>query len=91
MKQTIILKSRYGDNHRLDRIGQEDSNIYKFVPVGGTYRAGFKGDFDTKDYNFVDPSGGPFISIGMYLEEADATVKSIKENGHGVVEIEFEK
>lgn len=90
MKQTIILKSRYGDSHRLDRIGQEDSCLYLFVPEGGTYRMGLHGDADSKEYDFVDPSGGPFIAVGKYLPEADKTVKSIKQNPHGCIEIEFE-
>lgn len=90
MRTTIVLKSRYGEKHRLDRIGQEDSKLYLFIPEGGSYRVGFQGDPNTKVYDFVDPSGGPFISVGKYLEEADATVKSIKGNDHGCVEIEFE-
>lgn len=90
MKTTILLKSRYGENHRLDRIGQEDSKLYLFVPEGVSYRVGYKGDPGTKDYDFVDPSGGPFIRVGGYLEEAGSTVKSIRGNDHGCVEIEFE-
>lgn len=90
MRTNIVLKSRYGDTHRLDRIGQEDSKLYLFVPDGGSYRVGLKGDYDSKDFSFVDPSGGPFISVGAYLPEADAVVKSIKQNAHKCIEVEFE-
>lgn len=91
MRKTIVLKSRYGDTNRLDRIGQEDSCSFLFVPKDDYYRVGYKGDTGDNDYQFVDPSGGPFISVGMYLEEADAVVKSIKGNENGGIEIEFEK
>lgn len=91
MKQTIVLKSRYGDTSRLDRVGQEDSCLFLFTPSSEYYRVGYKGDPDTKEYNFIDPSGGPFISVGTYLEEANATVKSIRCNEHGCIEIEFKK
>ena len=69
----IELKSRYGDIHILEKI--EDKK-YKFLPSDNYMRCGLTED--KNKYHFVDPSGGPFISVGNKLQEVDATVKEIE-------------
>lgn len=71
--EKIELKSRYGDIHILEKI--EDKK-YKFLPSDNYMRCGLTDD--KNKYHFVDPSGGPFISVGNKLEEANAVVKSIE-------------
>lgn len=88
MKTTILLKSRYGDEHYLERVGQKDSKVYLFVPSIPHYRVGFD-ENNPNVFTFVDPPGGPFLSVGSFVEEANGTIKSIKSN-NGNVEIEFE-
>ena len=69
----IELKSRYGDIHILEKI--EDKK-YKFLPSDNYMRCGLTED--KNKYHFVDPSGGPFISVGSILAEVTSKVKDIE-------------
>ena len=69
----IELKSRYGDIHILEKI--EDKK-YKFLPSNNHMRCGLTED--RNKYYFVDPSGGPFISVGSILPEVNSKVKDIE-------------
>jgi hypothetical protein len=69
----IELKSRYGDIHILEKI--EDKK-YKFLPSDNYMRCGLTED--KNKYHFVDPSGGPFISVGSILPEVNSKVKDIE-------------
>lgn len=89
MRETILLKSRYNEIHRLERIGESDSHLFLFVPADDYYRLGLSGD-DKDVYDFVDPSGGPFISIGTKFDGINNIVKSIRRNEEGNIVIEFE-
>ena len=71
--ETIELKSRYGDIHILEKI--EDKK-YKFLPSDDYMRVGLTND--KRKYHFVDPSGGPFISVGSILPEVNSKVKDIE-------------
>lgn len=71
--KTIELKSRYGDIHILEKI--EDKK-YKFLPSDNYMRCGLTDD--KNKYHFVDPSGGPFISVGSILPEINSKVKDIE-------------
>lgn len=89
MRKTILLKSRYGETHRLERIGGSDSCLFLFVPADGYYRLGLSGN-EEDGIDFVDPSGGPFIRVGMKIESLNKTVKSIKKDENNQIVIEFE-
>ena len=41
MRKTILLKSRYGETHKLERIGGSDSHLFLFIPQDSYYRLGF--------------------------------------------------
>lgn len=69
----IELASRYGDIHILEKI--EDKK-YKFLPSDEYMRVGLTED--RNKYYFVDPSGGPFISVGSILPEVNSKVKDIE-------------
>lgn len=88
MRKDILLKSRYGEIHRLERIGGSNSHLFLFVPSNDYYRLGFSGD-EKDGYDFVDPSGGPFIQVGCKLNGINKVVKSITKSEDGIV-IEFE-
>ena len=91
MRKIINLYSRYGEVHKLVRIGENSSHLFLFVPSSDTYRVGYK-DKEYKDIKFVDPPGGPFISIGtrlIYYKDKVVTVKSISEDSDNIV-IELE-
>ena len=88
MRKVILLKSRYGETHRLERIGGSDSHLFLFVPSDDYYRVGFN-ENEKDDYDFVDPSGGPFIQVGSILNCVNKVVKSITKSEDGIV-IEFE-
>lgn len=89
MRKTILLKSRYGETHRLERIGESKSHLFLFVPSDGYYRLGFSSK-EGDGYDFVDPSGGPFIRIGTKFDGINNAVKSIRRNEEGNITIEFE-
>lgn len=89
MRKTILLKSRYGEIHRLERIGERDSHLFLFVPADGYYRLGLSGK-EEDGYDFVDPSGGPFIKVGTKLNNINKVVKSIYKSDNKGIIIEFE-
>ncbi len=79
MRKTILLKSRYNEIHRLERIGGKNSCLFLFVPADDYYRLGFNED-EKDGYDFVDPSGGPIIHVGMKFDGLNKIVKSIHRN-----------
>lgn len=72
MKNIIILRSRGGTKNYLEKL-PEEGKTYLLKSELDTIRV----SQDKEGYVFVDPSGGPFIARGAYLEEADAVVNSI--------------
>lgn len=62
------MKNRYGDEYSFVKLTENtytikgDLNYWRF---GG--REG-QSEMDMSDLGFVDPSGGPFIGIGMKIE-----------------------
>ncbi len=68
MKNTSIMRNRYGDEYTFESV---DENTYtikgdlKYWRFGG--RKGQE-QMDLSDLGFVDPSGGPFIEVGMKIE-----------------------
>lgn len=83
MKEVIKLNSRYRENNRLIRIGDETSLRYQLETELNTWRYGIIED-NTDEYSFIDPSGGPFITKGTEIDEH--IVKTIHKGGI----IEFE-
>ena len=76
MKDVIKLKSRgYEENYlkRLKKLDGSESKTY-VLKVSTSYLRGGEVEGGKK---FIDPSGGPMIVVGDYLEEAEAVVKSI--------------
>ncbi len=77
MKDLIELKSRGEEHNYLRRLVKPDgseSHTYMLKTSTYTMRSGLT---DKKKKKFIDPSGGPMIVEGEYLEEAEAVVKSI--------------
>lgn len=76
MKDLIELKSRYEEHNYLRKLAKPDgseSRTYMLKTSTYTMRSGMT----DKKKKFIDPSGGPMIVEGEYLEEAEAVVKSI--------------
>ena len=76
MKDLIKLKSRgYEENYlkRLKKLDGSESKTY-VLKVSTSYLRSGEVEGGKK---FIDPSGGPMIVVGDYLEEAEAVVKSI--------------
>ena len=59
--ERIDLPNRYGDDVHLEHVKE---GIYKLVFEDDYVRLGYEDD-DT--IAFIDPSGGPFISVGGYI------------------------
>lgn len=83
MKPEIKLYNRYGEDTKLVRIGDEDSLKFELKTECEHWRVGLIED-NPDEYSFIDPSGGPFITVGGEIE--GHTVKSIHKGGI----IEFE-
>ena len=64
------MKNRYGDEYHWEKL---NDNEYRFVMTGKSLEYGRVGGkegqdtIDESDLGFVDPSGGPFISIGYMI------------------------
>jgi len=62
------MKNRYGDEYSFDAV---DANTYTIVGELEYWRYGGREGqerMDFTDLGFVDPSGGPFIELGMKIE-----------------------
>ena len=76
MKDLIKLRSRACEENYLKRLKRPDNSESKtyVLKVSTPYLRCGEVEGVRK---FVDPSGGPMIVVGDYLEEAEAVVKSI--------------
>lgn len=72
MKDIIILRSRGGSKNYLKKLPEKDKTYLLVTDIDFVRVSN-----DEEGYVFVDPSGGPMIARGDYLEEADAVIKSI--------------
>lgn len=76
MKDLIELKSRGEEHNYLRRLVKPDgSKPHTYMLKTSTYA--MRSGLTDKKKKFIDPSGGPIIVEGEYLEEAEAVVKSI--------------
>lgn len=76
MEDTIKLKSRGGEYNYLRKLKKADggeSTTYLLKTSSPVLRSGNMPNGNL----FVDPSGGPMITVGEYLKDAKAIVKSI--------------
>lgn len=76
MKDIINLNSRYEEKNllkRLKKLNDSESKTYVLKVANPYLRTGEINNHK----KFIDPSGGPMITEGEYLEEAGAVVKSI--------------
>ena len=81
MKSEIKLNSRYGIDNRLIQI---DGKLNRYrLSTKYNYRVGFEDD-NIEKCTFIDPDGGPFITVGSEIE--GHRVRAIYDNGI----IEFE-
>lgn len=81
MKREIKLNSRGGIDNRLVQVKGEPLKYE--LKTEFNYRVGFTGT-EPREYTFIDPDGGPFISVGSEID--GHKVKTIHEKGI----IEFE-
>lgn len=70
MKDEIKLRSRYGTNNRLVKVGERSYELK--TPY--CYRTGLIEEGKA----FIDPSGGPMMVVGEFLPEANAYIESIE-------------
>ncbi len=82
------MKNRYGDEYSFEKVSD---NIYtikgdlKYWRYGG--REG-QAELDFSDLGFVDPSGGPFIEIGMKIDGRRVKKISVVANDDIYFEVE---
>jgi hypothetical protein len=76
------MRNRYGDEYTFEKVNENTYTIkgdLKYWRFGG--KEGQE-KFDDTDLGFVDPSGGPFISIGYKIE--GRPVKRIRADAESV-------
>lgn len=81
MKPEIQLNSRGGLDNRLVQVEGEPLKFR--LKTDYNYRVGLI-DGNSENYSFIDPSGGPFITVGSEIE--GHVVKAIHRGG--IVEFE---
>jgi hypothetical protein len=62
------MRNRYGNEYTFEKV---DDNTYTIVGELSYWRYGGREGQDQMDFSdlgFVDPSGGPFISVGYAIE-----------------------
>jgi hypothetical protein len=62
------MRNRYGNEYTFEKV---DENTYTIVGELSYWRYGGREgqpEMDFSDLGFVDPSGGPFISVGYVIE-----------------------
>lgn len=67
------MKNRYGDEYNFEKVSD---NSYRIVGELSHWRCGGKEgqpEIDFSDLGFVDPSGGPFISVGYAIDGRKVT------------------
>lgn len=79
MKPEIKLYSREGLDNRLVQVEGEPLKFK--LKTDYYYRVGFKED-NTEECTFIDPAGGPFITVGSEID--GHIVKAIY--GNGIIE-----
>lgn len=73
------ITSRYNDKNTL--VLQEDGRTYKFEGDERWIRYGWHED-DPQSLTMVDPSGGPYISLGFRIGDREVTRIYRKEDGY---------
>lgn len=81
MKPKIQLNSRDGIDNRLVQVEGEPLKFE--LKTDYNYRVGII-DKNSEEYSFIDPAGGPFITVGSEIE--GHKVKAIHKGG--IVEFE---
>lgn len=70
-KKRINLYNRYYKNVYLEDIGNDSYQLHGPDESFSYMRIGFNNNVGTSDYtdiNFIDPDGGPFLSVGSKLD-----------------------
>ena len=67
------MRNRYGDEYNFEKLSE---NTYTIVGKLEYWRFGGKEgqeQIDLNDLGFVDPSGGPFLAVGMKIDGREIT------------------
>lgn len=82
----IALDNRYGDKNYLDQVDEHIYILRLDLNSEGYCRFGLREghDWEDKEYDFVDPAGGPFIQVDSY-EINGKLVKYIYEQYNNII------
>ena len=85
----IELYNRYGDKNYLDQV---DEHIYilRLAQKSVDYcRVGLREGtvWEDKEYDFVDPSGGPFIQVDSYKIDGKPVKYIYEQNNNIIIEV----
>lgn len=81
-EKLILLSNRYGEHNYLRKI---DKNKYKYESKNGYLRVGYKEATQEDGYQFIDPSGGPFMAIGSEVFGINGKISNIESTESGFI------
>lgn len=81
-EKLILLSNRYGDQNYLRQI---DEKKYKYESKNDYLRVGYKGATQEDGYQFIDPSGGPFMAIGSKVFGIEGKISNIESTEGGFI------
>lgn len=85
----IELYNRYGDKNYLEQV-DEHTYILHLDPKCADYcRFGLREgwEWEDKEYNFVDPTGGPFIQVDSYEIDGKLVKYIYEKEGEIILEV----
>lgn len=77
----ITLNARYGYQHKLTPIAKNTYRLDIDPKSSGCYRIGYDTINGKRVINFVDPDGGPFLSVGSTVAGIPGKISVISNLG----------
>lgn len=86
VQRLVLLSNRWGDHNYLRHI---DGRKYRYEGEDNYLRVGYKDLTEGEEITFIDPPGGPFMSVGGEVFGIEGTISKIEALDKGFM-LEFE-
>lgn len=74
IQRLVLLSNRYKESNYLRQVGNKE---YKYEGESDYLRVGFNGASEEDGIQFIDPSGGPFLSVGSEVFGIEGKITEI--------------
>ena len=81
-EKLILLSNRYGVSNYLRKVKER---TYKYEGEEDYIRVGYGNGENKKKIEFIDPSGGPFLSVGSEVFGIEGKINNIKSTDSGFI------